>query len=241
MSDEPRGEIEANLKRKCIPLPPLSTVPALIVDKKGLQREDRPRDCSGGKKRLRLIVFSIVAVFGLIAIGWAVIQQKGLVLKSSDYQAAYRDGFAQFRNAAEAGDAEAQYCLGERYRIGLGVPKDPVEAVRWFLKSAEQDHIQAQTTLGLIYSNGQGLPKNRKEAFRWYRRAAIQGNAMAQAELGMLYRYGYEDNGAGRNLDQALLWLQKGAEAGDQLAQQGLSFMLRWGMGVSVDTAKAEE
>ncbi|WP_348265275.1 hypothetical protein P8935_12180 [Telmatobacter sp. DSM 110680] len=36
------------------------------------------------------------------------------------------------REAAEQGDAEAQFHLGERYKWGVGVPQDHAEAYFWF-------------------------------------------------------------------------------------------------------------
>lgn len=45
-----------------------------------------------------------------------------------------------YRNAAEQGHTEAQFNLGIAYETGDGVPKDHVEAVKWFRKSAEQTY-----------------------------------------------------------------------------------------------------
>ena len=126
-----------------------------------------------------------------------------------------------------------------RYRIGAGAPKDPVQAIAWFLKAAEQNHVEAQINLGLIYGNGQGVAENFKEAFRWFRLAALQGNAMAQAKLGELYLTGYEENRSGRDLDQAAIWFRKGAEQGDPLAQDRLASLLREGKGMPVDLVQA--
>ena len=43
-----------------------------------------------------------------------------------------------YRAAAEQGDADAQCNLGQCYAEGVGVDKDPAEAVKWFRKAAEQ-------------------------------------------------------------------------------------------------------
>ena len=194
----------------------------------------------GKNWRWILLIAFISAV--LMTFGRVEAWRKGAAAdKTTDYKAPYNEGFKRFTISAESGNAEAQYCLGERYRIGLGATKDPVQALAWFLKAAEQEHVEAQTTLGLMYENGQGISKDRKEAFCWYRRAATQGNAMAQARLGALYRSGFEENETGRDLDQALIWIRKGAEKGDALAQSMLSSMLRRGEGMPVDVAKAGE
>ena len=41
------------------------------------------------------------------------------------------DAIAELRRA-EQGDAEAQYQLGLRHAIGLGVPTDNAESIRWY-------------------------------------------------------------------------------------------------------------
>ena len=65
------------------------------------------------------------------------------------------------KNSAEAGDADAQYILGEKYEKGDWGLNDVEEATKWYRKSAEQ-----------------------------YRKSAEQGDADAQFNLGRLYYYG---------------------------------------------------
>ena len=69
---------------------------------------------------------------------------------------------------AEQGDAHAQIALGMIYALGLGVPQDEREAVRWFRRAAEQGHAIAQDALGDRYANGRGVPQDYEEAVRWY-------------------------------------------------------------------------
>jgi hypothetical protein len=68
---------------------------------------------------------------------------------------------------AKAGNAEAQHALGEMYENGVGVPKDPVEAMMWFRKAAEQGHPDAQWHLGIKYAMGQGVLTDPVEAMMW--------------------------------------------------------------------------
>ena len=46
--------------------------------------------------------------------------------------------FEELAEKAKAGDAEAQSDLGVMYNKGEGVPKNNVEAAKWFRKAAEQ-------------------------------------------------------------------------------------------------------
>ena len=73
--------------------------------------------------------------------------------------------------------------MGFAYSYGQGVPKDEVEAVKWFRKAAEQGDARAQFHLGFAYSNGQGVTKDDAEAIKWFRKAAEQGDAEAQEAL----------------------------------------------------------
>ena len=94
------------------------------------------------------------------------------------------------RQAAEQGDADAQYNLGLMYRNGLGVIQDFAEAVRWYRLAAEQGNAHAQILLGLSYESGDGVIQDEAEAVRWYRLAAEQGDASAQYHLGFRYEFG---------------------------------------------------
>jgi TPR repeat protein len=60
----------------------------------------------------------------------------------------------KLREAAEKGDAEAQYSLGLMYREGRGVPKDDVEAEDWFRKAAGQGFAKAQDSLAVMHRDG---------------------------------------------------------------------------------------
>ena len=53
----------------------------------------------------------------------------------------------EYRKAAEQGKAIAQYNLGYCYEKGLGVVKDPTEAVKWYRKAAEQGDAAAKAAL----------------------------------------------------------------------------------------------
>ena len=89
--------------------------------------------------------------------------------------------------AAEQGNASAQFNLGVRYANGRGVPKDVIEAAKWYRLATEQDHPKAQFNLGAMYARGWGVLQDAAEATKWYRKAAEQGHAEAQWRLGLYY------------------------------------------------------
>ena len=96
------------------------------------------------------------------------------------------DAAESLRRAAELGDAEAQYELGERYFNGDGVERDYVEAVKWFRKAADQGDSNAMRRLGDCYMEGKGVEKDPDTALDWSRRAVERARDRARAALDAL-------------------------------------------------------
>src|SRR5262249_3190565 len=63
----------------------------------------------------------------------------------------------------------AQFNVAVLYEKGLGVPRELVEAAKWYRKAAEQGDVQAQYSMGLLSENGTGTPRDPDEARKWYR------------------------------------------------------------------------
>jgi uncharacterized protein len=96
--------------------------------------------------------------------------------QAGDYTGAVRI----WRPLADQGSGDAQFNLGQAYRLGRGVPADLRTAQSWFEKAAQQGHAQAQANLGLIlHQNGE-----RQRAMPWIRKAAEAGDPRAQYVLG---------------------------------------------------------
>jgi TPR repeat protein len=124
----------------------------------------------------------------------------------------------ELQKKADAGDAEAQFTLGEMYYKDEGVPKDAVKAVEWYQKAAAQGHAEAQYNIGEMYDRGEGVPKNYTKAVEWYKKAmesfqkaAAQGHADAQYYLGVMYYYG---KSVPKNAAKAIEWYQKASSTG---------------------------
>ena len=142
----------------------------------------------------------------------------------------------RYRQAAERGDAEAQFELGYMYAAGIGLPADSAEAASWYRKAAAQGHASAQYNLGFLYHHGDGILKNTTQAAILYRRAAEQGHAEAQNNLGLLYVQG---DGVLKDFSQAVMWYRKSAEQGNPVAQYNLANKYAQGEGVPLDTTQA--
>lgn len=60
-----------------------------------------------------------------------------------------------WRPLAEAGDPDAEFNMGQAYRLGRGVPVNLGEAQNWLDRAARQGHLDAQVMLGLLlFENG---------------------------------------------------------------------------------------
>jgi hypothetical protein len=92
----------------------------------------------------------------------------------------YAGAVAIWRPLAEKGDADAQFNLGQAYRLGKGVPLNLGAAQTWFERAASSGHLDAETTLGLLlFQNG-----DRATGLKWLRRAAEQGEPRAMLVYG---------------------------------------------------------
>ncbi len=138
-----------------------------------------------------------------------------------DYATALRG----FRVHAEQGNADAQYRLGKMYdelflmyAYGDGLPKDHVEAMKWFCRAAERSHVNARYDDYLMRAYGEIVPEgldylewkqkdvkfNFSEAVRWFRTVAehelAEGepagrhcdNWEGQFKLGVVYDIGLD-------------------------------------------------
>jgi len=92
---------------------------------------------------------------------------------------------AQWKEAAENGNASAQFNLGQMYDNGEGVTEDDREAVKWYRMAAEQgeatmNRTAAQQSLGDAYDKGNGVNQNLIQAYVWYNMAAANGHEGAK-------------------------------------------------------------
>ncbi|MGE3807714.1 MAG: tetratricopeptide repeat protein [Gemmataceae bacterium] len=140
------------------------------------------------------------------------------------------------REAAERGDANAQYRLALASDFGRGVPRDPAEAAKWYRKAADQGNAEAQNSLGSMYQHGQGVPVDYDNALSWYQKAAAQGHAEATANIGALYDFGL---GVAKDERKAVDHYQAAAEKGSVTAMLNLGVSYWRGEGVQKDLVQA--
>lgn len=138
--------------------------------------------------------------------------------------------------AANAGDANAAYRLGELFRLGEGIAKYDVQAAEWYRKAAEQGYSEAQYCLGNMYADGVGVTKDEAVAVELYRKAAEQGHDSAQCRLGFMYESG---RGVPKDHTLAAEWFQKASANGNPVAQSFYDTVYANFAGVKRDTLQS--
>jgi len=133
----------------------------------------------------RMKLVGLIAVAGLaLAVPLALAQDNPVkagveAWERGDYKAAVD----RWRGPAMKGDSDAQFNLGQAYKLGRGVKADLVQAETWYGKAAAQGHEQAQASYALaLFANGK-----RDAATPWLQRAAGRGDPRAQYVLGTMY------------------------------------------------------
>jgi TPR repeat protein len=77
--------------------------------------------------------------------------------------------------AAEQGDAEAQFELGEYYYHGKQGEPDRTQALHWYEQASLQGHALAQHRLGSMFFRGEGVQPNNVQAYIVLKMAAVNG------------------------------------------------------------------
>ena len=143
-----------------------------------------------------------------------------------------------YRRAAELGDPEGMYNLGESYNDGReGLTKDEEQAIVWFQNAAEAGHGKAIKALGHIYED-----KDEAMTVEWYRKGVELGHSCCMTNLGVAYSYG--EYGLAKDEVKAVEWYRRSAEVdtscGCGMVALGLSYE-NGKDGLSVDEVRAVE
>lgn len=172
------------------------------------------------KKQKGIMLMLATILILAVAIAYSVSKPSGSTGKDAPSQT---ELFAKTVKAAEAGNAEAQFELGNMYFYGRnGTPISTPLALTWYQKAAEQGDIKAQKQLGEMYSIGVRRKGPEPEAIKWYKMAAERGDAEALKRLGDILR---EKN----DIDEAIKWYKKAAEQGNASAFFNLGLIYEHG------------
>jgi cell division protein FtsN len=130
----------------------------------------------------------------------------------------YAGAVAEWRKAAVAGDPDAQFNLGQAYKLGRGVPVDMAMAESWYRKAAQQGHVQASDNYGLaLFQDGK-----QTEALPWLEKSAARGEPRAQLVLGTML---FNGDNVERDWVRAYALLVRSSAAGLPQGSQTLAEM----------------
>jgi TPR repeat protein len=137
---------------------------------------------------------------------------------AASQRADYSTAVAIWRPLAEKGDSDAQFNLGQAYRLGRGVTVDLAQAKGWLERAAKGGHLDAETTLGLLlFDSG-----SRDAAMVWLRKAAERGEPRAMLVYGTAL---FNGDGAPRDALMAYAYVSRAAAQGLEPAKSTLAQM----------------
>jgi hypothetical protein len=130
----------------------------------------------------------------------------------------YRQAFAAAVEPAQAGDPQAEFLLGEAYRLGRSVDQDLIQAREWYARAARQGDVASAAALGELLV---GMRRS-SEAVPWLTLAASHNHPRATAFLAAIY---YTGDGAEQDLILATSLMKKAAAEGSPEARAKLAMM----------------
>jgi localization factor PodJL len=140
----------------------------------------------------------------------------GLKALDTGTAATLPDAVRYLSQAADKGQAVAQYRLGTMYERGQGVAMDSAKAIHWYEMAANQGNRKAMHNLAVAYASGPAAKRNMTESARWFAKAAGLGLSDSQFNLAVLYERG---DGVAQSLADAYKWYAIAAATGDTEAK----------------------
>ncbi|UZO08334.1 uncharacterized protein OCT59_028592 [Rhizophagus irregularis] len=141
--------------------------------------------------------------------------------------------FYWYNKAAENGNRDAQYNLGECYELGNGVvDKDETKAFEYYEKSAENGDIDSKFQLGYCYVNGIGTEVDEEKGFELYNEASGGYIEVDTIE---------NDEELVNDLDKVNYWYHKAAENDNEFALFKLGNFYELGKGICENKVRAFE
>lgn len=134
----------------------------------------------------------------------------------------YADVFERLNTEAAAGDAEAQWRLGQSYMRG-DARQDTAMGLQWLQKSADQGSAKGLYYMGAELMMGNGLPQDVARGLQMEKRAADLGYVPAQ--LYWAHNYPAEGEVPDEGVEKMIFgWWLAGAEKDYPEVQESLSY-----------------
>ena len=120
--------------------------------------------------------------------------------------------FTLRRKLAEMSHTDQQINMGNYYREGDLVKRNPRAAFCWYMRAAKQGDWYGQLLVADCYFKGNGVKLDYKEAVKWYKQSAAHPDKRffewddAALQLAQCYREGL---GVKKDLEKAAQWYYK--------------------------------
>ncbi len=152
-----------------------------------------------------------------------------------------------FRQAAKAGDADANVALGTIYLNGVGTEKDISRAISYFKAAEKKQHPQAYYEMGKLYYYGKKISDKNffpdmQKAVGYFDKAARLNVLPAILRLGNMFVTG---DGVSRDYHKALAYFQRAGKMGDErlerdVAELSVQLYVMLGEGAASNTEALE-
>ncbi|TVQ83197.1 MAG: sel1 repeat family protein [Micavibrio sp.] len=153
----------------------------------------------------RKITFFPVIVAALLVLAVFFHAPPAVKADGGDSPQATEQDYSAYKRRAAAGDMEAQEILGDLYREGRGVEKNPVKAMEWYRGAAAQGSCYAYARMGMLYYHGEGVAQNQRRALRLFVKA-LGDHHSNNAERAMFI--GYEGQRIPEDRQELISWCE---------------------------------
>ncbi len=98
----------------------------------------------------------------------------------------YFGAIKRIEGLAQKNNPVASFHMGKIHALGIAVPQNLPEGIRWYEKAIALGELRAHANLGWFYQSGHGVLKNASKAFDLLSYAAERGVLSAKAAIGMM-------------------------------------------------------
>lgn len=143
---------------------------------------------------------------------------------------------AKMKTESDSDKAKSFYYLGKMFKLGYGVPSNPLIGIEMYKNSAKHGNTDSMFALGTTYEHGRGTPIDYEQALTWYTLGSQKGHSGCQINLGCMYDSGV---GIAKNQKKAFEQFFLASEQGDVDATYNLATMYQFGEYVEKNQAIA--
>jgi len=135
--------------------------------------------------------------------------------------------FVYLNRAAQKGNGDAIYWLGECYANGWGTKQNAERAIHYLHLASDSEYSFpckniAQQKLAEAYKYGYGVSKNSKTAVEYFQKSAFLGNVYSQASLVQAH---YKGDGVVPSSAISLIWIYVNRASGGSFSDKLVSLM----------------